>query len=83
MSAETDAFLYLLKIHPTLLPAAPAECTARDMGDRVGAEVHVCLRCGDRARCALVAHTEIGPRWLDICQPCLYWLRTGADPHHV
>lgn len=81
MSAETDAFLNLFKVYPMLLPVAPAECTDREMRDRVTDEVHACLRCGGRAGCALVADTTIGPRWLDLCQPCLYWLNTGADPY--
>lgn len=76
-----DGFLHLLKANPSLLPAAPDPYTAAQMGSRVADEVHSCLRCGDRAQCALVADTTAGPRWLDLCQPCLYWLQKSEDGH--
>ncbi|MGH3376000.1 MAG: hypothetical protein ACRDP6_14775 [Actinoallomurus sp.] len=77
MSEPTaEGMLHLLKAEPTLLPEAPAAFTARDVDHRRLDEVHPCLRCGKRAHLAYVAHTDIGPRWLDLCHPCGYWVRT-------
>lgn len=79
MSADpsADGMLHLLKSEPTLLPQAPATYTAHDIDHRRLDEIHRCLRCGQPAALAYVADTEIGPRWLDLCMPCGYWLRTN------
>lgn len=77
-----DSFLRLLKANPTLLDAAPpgpAGLTAA-MEHRGRDEVHSCLRCGGRAHCAIIAGTDLGNRWLDLCHPCVNWLRTNATP---
>jgi hypothetical protein len=71
--------LHLLKAEPTLLPVAPESDWAAAIERRRLDEVHACLRCGQRAHCALVAETEIGPRWLDLCHRCIHWLRVNAS----
>lgn len=79
MSEPTaDGLLHLLKAEPTLLPEAPAAATAQDIERRRLNEVHTCLRCGNVAVIAYVAHTELGARWLDLCAACDHWLRTTA-----
>lgn len=80
---DAEAFLYLLKAEPTLLPAAPVNWTARDIDvRRLGGDGqrHTCLKCGGEARVALVADTKIGPRWLDLCPDHHLWLQSeGGD----
>lgn len=68
--------LHLLKANPTLLPPAPDPFTGAHIEHRCHDEVNMCLRCGKRAQTAFVAHTDLGPRWLDLCAPCNRWLRT-------
>lgn len=77
-----EGMLHLLKAEPTLLPAAPLNTTAQQIDHRRLDEMHSCLRCGQPARLAYVASTELGPRWLDLCMKCGHWLRTalGALP---
>ena len=65
-----DGFLSLLKAEPTLMDHAPDPCSTAQMDHRRFDEVHACLRCGARAALVYVATTEIGPRWLDLCNPC-------------
>lgn len=82
MEAVTDEsapFLHLLKAEPTLLPAAPTDVSARQMDRRVSDEVHSCVRCGNLAQVAIVAATKLGPRWLDLCAGCRYWLETNMN----
>lgn len=71
--------VHLIGAEPTLLPVAPADDWATRIEHRVHDEVHSCLRCGERARCAYVAETRIGPRWLDLCPPCTLDLRRALD----
>lgn len=79
---DADRFLLLLKSEPTLLPEAPKEFTGAQINFRVHDEVHSCLRCGKRALQALVAHTDMGHRWLDICYACRRWLIDNATPQY-
>lgn len=82
MSTPAENFLHLLKAEPSLLPPAPPEALtdSRHIEHRRHDEVHTCLRCGKRAQVAYVADTQdAGPRWLDLCAACDYWLRTGTD----
>jgi hypothetical protein len=79
-----DQFLHLLKANPTLLPLAPAIDHGAAIERRRNDEVHPCLRCGQRAHCAFVAHFEVpaGPpehRWLDLCHPCTHWLQANTS----
>lgn len=74
-----DGMLHLLAAEPTLLLAAPADATAQQIDHRRLNEVHSCLRCGEPARCAYVAATWIGPRWLDLCMACDHWLRSAVS----
>lgn len=76
---DADAFLFLLKANPTLLPPAPVDSTAA-MEHRRHDEIHTCLRCGGRAHCAIVAGTSLRSRWLDLCHGCVNWLQTNATP---
>jgi len=76
---DADEFLMLLRDNPTLLPPAPDSSTAA-MEYRGRDEVHDCLRCGERAQCAIVAGTVLGDRWLDLCHGCTNWLHTNATP---
>jgi hypothetical protein len=69
----------LIAAEPTLLPTAPADDWAAKIEQRRLGEVHSCLRCGQRARCAYIAHTNLGPRWLDLCPPCDLTLRRALD----
>lgn len=78
MTTTGDGLLYLLRAEPTLLPPAPADSLAAAMDRRRHDEVHPCLRCGLLAHYALVAHTEIGNRWLDLCILCTEWLRANT-----
>jgi len=70
MTEQTNALLHLIKAEPSLLPAAPDPCSAKQMDHRRIDEVHVCLGCGERAQCVYVASTDAGPRWLDLCRKC-------------
>lgn len=72
-----EGFLLLLKAEPTLLPEAPADAAGEHIERRRLDEVHACLRCGGRADCAFIAATELGPRWLDLCNGCTRWLRNS------
>lgn len=74
---SADGMLHLLKAEPTLLPPAPSDDLAQAMDRRRQDEVHACLRCGERAQMALVAHLETGNRWLDLCHGCWHWLMTN------
>jgi len=76
---DVAGMLHLLKAEPTLLHPAPVNYTARDMEDRRHSGAHSCLRCGQSSQRAYVADTELGPRWLDLCAECDYWLRRGLD----
>jgi hypothetical protein len=76
---EADALLHLLKAQPTLLPPAPADADGKHIEHRRQDEAHMCLKCGKRAQAALIAHTEIGPRWLDLCLDCFHWLKSSPD----
>ena len=78
-----DGFLYLLKTEPSLLPPAPESEWGRHINNRCGDAVHSCLRCGKQAHMALIAHTDIGPRWLDLCYTCTSWLRRNATRHYT
>lgn len=73
---QPHGLLYMLRDNPALLPAAPADYSAVQMDRRAYDEVHPCLRCGDRAECAIIAATDLGPRWLDLCHECVYWLQS-------
>jgi hypothetical protein len=75
--SEADGMLHLLAAEPTLLDPAPSDVTARQMDERAANGARSCLRCGKPARTALVAETRIGNRWLDLCRPCLHWLRAN------
>lgn len=76
---DADRFLMLIRDNPTLLPDAPSDSTAA-MEHRCRDEVHACLRCGERAQCAIVAGTSLGSRWLDLCAKCVNWLQRNATP---
>lgn len=69
-------FLHHLKANPTLLDPAPVDHSewAAAMEHRVRDEVHSCLRCGERAKNALIADTPDRPRFLDLCPECRAWL---------
>lgn len=76
-----EGMLTLLAVEPTLLPPAPEHADGDHMEHRRRDEIHSCLRCGQRAMCAYIVaskkHPEAGPRWLDLCPACDYWLRTN------
>jgi hypothetical protein len=72
---NATGLLYLLRDEPTLMDPAPADVDVPAMERRKLDEVHTCLGCGNRARCAVVADTELGPRWLDLCYGCVYEIR--------
>ncbi|MEU3455602.1 hypothetical protein ABZ671_18675 [Micromonospora sp. NPDC006766] len=69
--------LALIRAEPTLLPPAPeaALVGGAHMDHRRLDEVQTCLGCGQRAECAFVAETKLGPRWLDLCHACTYRLQ--------
>jgi hypothetical protein len=69
---NATGLLYLLRDEPTLMDPAPADVDAQAMERRRHDEAHTCLGCGTDARCAVVADTEMGPRWLDLCWRCLH-----------
>jgi hypothetical protein len=75
--------LRLLKAYPSLLPPAPTDNLGAAIERRTRDEVHACLRCGQRAQVAFVAHVPrvVGPadnRWLDLCAACADWLRRNV-----
>ncbi|TMR11733.1 hypothetical protein ETD86_34760 [Nonomuraea turkmeniaca] len=77
-----EGMLTLLAIEPTLLPPAPERADGRHIEHRRRDEIHDCLRCGQRAMVAYIARSMVadpdpGPRWLDLCPACDYWLRTN------
>lgn len=76
---DADRFLILIRDNPTLLPDAPVDSTDA-MEHRRCDEVHTCLRCGERAHCAIIAGTSLGSRWLDLCHGCVNWLHRDATP---
>jgi hypothetical protein len=78
---DAAAFLRRLAAEPHLMDAAPADFTGELMDHRARDEVHGCLRCGRPAQVAMVAHTKIGPRWLDLCAACNYLAQLANDPH--
>jgi hypothetical protein len=71
---NATGLLYLIRDNPTLLDPAPDNDVAA-MDRRKMDEVHSCLGCGKPARCAVVAETEVGPRWLDLCYACTHEIR--------
>ncbi len=77
---SADGMLYLIRAEPSLLPAAPSGVdVAKAIEHRRHDEVHTCFRCGGRAQCAFVAHTEMGDRWLDLCADCAAWVHRTAS----
>jgi len=80
MATLADGMLHLLAAEPTLLPLAPADA-AEHIERRCQDEVHSCLRCGEWARVAYIAHPkDAGNRWLDLCYACASWLRNNLTP---
>ncbi|ANZ35242.1 hypothetical protein BBK82_03290 [Lentzea guizhouensis] len=77
--ALADGLLHLVRAEPRLLEEAPADDQGAATTRRVQDEVHGCLRCGERAQVACIAHTKLGPRWVDLCHADLHWLRTNAS----
>jgi hypothetical protein len=73
--SDVLGFLHLLKAEPDLLPPAPEKFDGTDIERRRMDQVHSCLRCGKRAQAALVALTDAGPRWLDLCWEHFDWIR--------
>ncbi|MFD4569365.1 hypothetical protein ACFWOX_34010 [Streptomyces sp. NPDC058467] len=73
--------LHLLKVEPTLLPAAPDDASGEDIEAR-RAEVHTCLACGKPATTALIVQDPHGAwegkRWLDLCWGDFNQVRTVA-----
>ncbi len=67
--------LYLVRDNPTLFDAAPVDVDAEAMEWRRNEETHPCRGCGSRARCAVVAETMLGLRWLDLCFRRLHEVR--------
>jgi len=80
MDPAADGLLHLLKAEPTLLPEAPADHLGAAITHRTQDEIHHCLRCGQDAGIAYIAHTDAGNRWIDLCPQCAYWLRCNATP---
>lgn len=76
--SEADGLLHLLKAEPTLLDPAPESDHAQAIDHRRHTVGRICLRCGKPAHPALIADTELGPRFLDLCWECLTWLRTAV-----
>lgn len=76
-----EGFLHLLKSNPTLLDPAPEDrdTWVRAMDHRVQDEKHTCLRCGEPAQQAIIAEPPGGPRFLDLCFDCVYWLKKHMD----
>ncbi len=72
---NATGLLYLLRDEPTLMDPAPADVGVEAMERRKVDEVHTCLGCGGPAHCAVVADTELGPRWLDLCFGCVHEIR--------
>lgn len=77
-AATGDELLRLLKAEPDLMPPAPDDAAAAAIEQRRLSVQRRCLRCGAEARCAYVAHTKRGNRWLDLCPGCEHWLRSTA-----
>lgn len=75
-----EDLLELLRLEPTLLDPAPRAITADVTDKRTQDEVHTCLRCGVRAKVAMVVESAIGPRWLDLCPDDYSWLIRTMDP---
>lgn len=73
--------VHLIKAEPTLLPEVDTPEYAWPMGSylRVLAPHVVCLYCGQTSQCAYVAHTDTGPRWLDLCHLHGLALRQGLE----
>lgn len=80
-TADAAAFLRRLAAEPELMAPAPVAFTGDQVDHRARDEVRGCLRCGRPAQVALVAHTKIGPRWLDLCAACNYLAQLASDPH--
>lgn len=64
ISADT---LIWLRTNGRILEEAPVDPPGNVIDARREDEVHDCLICGMRAQAAYIAHTDDGPRWLDLC----------------
>ncbi len=74
---DAAAFLLHLRECPELMEAAAPHgqyLTGADYDQRLE-DRHLCLRCGAGARNAFTAETDIGLRWLDLCNACSYEIR--------
>lgn len=69
MIGITADLLASLRAAGAILPAAPTDDQHAAFERRRLDEVHDCLICGQRAETEFIAHTEDGPRWLDLCWP--------------
>ncbi|WP_144440781.1 hypothetical protein [Streptomyces roseifaciens] len=77
-AATATGLLHLIAAEPTLLASAPADPDESDLHLRVREGRHLCLGCGQPARCAAVVNSDThGPRWLDLCSPCWQTVRTA------
>ena len=70
---EADPFLWLLRTNPDLMPEASCEWTPQEMDER-RREGRPCMRCGEPADQTIIALTNIGPRWLDLCAKDRHWV---------
>jgi hypothetical protein len=73
--SDVAVLLAWLKVEGDVLEAVRDGWTGADITHRTMDQVHPCLRCGQQAQLAYVAHTDKGPRWLDLCPPCGYAAR--------
>ncbi|MEU1819753.1 hypothetical protein ABZ543_31935 [Streptomyces roseifaciens] len=77
-AATATGLLHLIAAEPTLLASAPADADESDLHLRAREGQHLCLGCGQPARCAVVVNSDAhGPRWLDLCSPCWQTVRTA------
>ncbi|MFE5872379.1 hypothetical protein ACFQ6V_27520 [Streptomyces roseifaciens] len=77
-AATATGLLHLIAAEPTLLASAPADADESDLHLRAREGRHLCLGCGQPARCAVVVDSDThGPRWLDLCSPCWQTVRTA------
>jgi hypothetical protein len=63
-----DGLLYLIKAEPSLCdPVLGGGDRALLMQHRAHDELHTCLACGRPSNTSLIAETQDGDRWLDVC----------------
>jgi len=70
-----EGMLAMFNDYPSLLPDAPEDVTREDVEIRAALATQ-CIHCGAHANTVYLArHRKAGRKWLDLCEPCLEWVK--------